>query len=78
LGDAGIPEPYFYVTAYPLPQALPKLQLPTGTTWHTEGFSGAVLLYQSLAQHADPGGYLLDLWNILLSEGRNHMLANST
>ena len=77
-GDASIPEPYFYVTAYPLPDALPKLSLPAGTTWHTEGFSGAVLLYRSLVQNADPNAYLLDLWNGLLSAGRNHMLANTT
>ena len=77
LGDASIPEPYFYVSAYPLPEAFPKLQLPTGTTWHSEGFSGAVLLYRSLVQNADPSSYLLDLWNGLLSACRNHMLTKT-
>jgi hypothetical protein len=78
LGDAGIPEPYFYVTAYPLPEAFPGLPLPAGTTWQTEGFSGAVLLYRSLVQHADPDTYLLNLWNGLLSAGREHMRADAT
>jgi hypothetical protein len=78
LGDEGIPEPYFYVTAYPLPEAFPGLPLPAGTAWRTEGFSGAVLLYRSLVQHADPDTYLLNLWNGLLSAGREHMRADAT
>ena len=77
-GDAGIPEPYFYVTAYPLPDAFSSLQLPTGTTWHSEGFSGALLLYRSLIENADPDGYLLHLWNSLLSAGREQLTTNAT
>jgi len=78
LGDEGIAEPYFYVTAYPLPDALPSLSLPHGATWQTEGFSGAVLLYRSLLQNADPQACLLDLWNGLLSAGREHMSSDAT
>lgn len=74
-GDAGIPEPYFYVTAYPLPDSFPSLSLPVGTEWKTEGFSGAVLLYKTLAESSDPTGYLQDLWTRLLSAGRVQMLA---
>ena len=77
-GDEGIPEPYFFVTAYPLPEAFSSLQLPAGTTWYTEGFSGAVLLYRTLTQNADQTAYLLNLWNSLLSAGREHMRANET
>jgi len=77
-GDDGIPEPYFYVTAYPLPDAFPGLQLPAGTRWHSEGFSGAVLRYSSVIKHSDPEGYLLDLWGGLLSAGREHMLENTS
>ena len=72
-GDEGIPEPYFYVTAYPLPDALPALELPDGTEWRSEGFSGAVLLYRNLIHSADPNVYLSRLWNDLLSAGREHM-----
>ena len=32
LGDEGIPEPYFYVTAYPLADAFADLDLPAGAT----------------------------------------------
>jgi hypothetical protein len=77
-GDAGIPEPYFYVTAYPLPDVFPTLQLPAGTSWQNEGFSGAVLLYQSLLKDSGPTSYLINLWNTLLSAGRKHLLENQT
>ncbi len=77
-GDTTIAEPYFYITAYSLPEAFPTLKSPTDTIWHTEGFSGAVLPYRSLVQSADPNGYLLDLWNNLLSAGRTQMIANTT
>ncbi len=75
-GDEGIPEPYFYVTAYPLPDALPALELPDGTEWRSEGFSGAVLLYRNLIHSADPNVYLSRLWNDLLSAGREHMTSS--
>jgi hypothetical protein len=73
-GDDAIPEPYFYVTAYPLPGAFPSLPLPAGTTWQSEGFSGAVLLYKSLVKSTDPKSYLVSLWTHLLSAGCEHML----
>ena len=72
-GDAGIAEPYFCITAYPLPDAFSSLHLPTGTTWHSEGFSGALFLYRSLIENDDPNGYLVRLWNSLLSAGREHL-----
>lgn len=77
LGDQLISEPYFYITAYPLPEAFPDHHLPAGTTWYAEGFSGAVLPYRSLLENEDPSGYLLDLWNGLLCAGRRHMTANT-
>ena len=72
-GDEGIPEPYFYVTAYPLPKAFADMKLPPGTQWQSAGFSGAVLLYKTLLQSSDPYGYLLDLWEELLAAGRAEM-----
>jgi len=74
-GDAGIPEPYFYVSAYPQPDAFPDLELPTGTTWHADGFSGAVVTYETVAAQDDGSAYLLGLWRTLLNAGRIHMLA---
>ena len=74
LGDAGIAEPYIYITAYPLPDAFPDMVLPTGATWHTEGFKGIVLPYESLLTNERPGDFLLGLFNTALAEGRKHML----
>jgi hypothetical protein len=72
-GDESIPEPYFYITAYPLPDAFPGLSLPAGTKWHTEGFSGAVLPYRSLLENTNPADYLVELWNDLLTAARKHI-----
>lgn len=76
-GDEGIPEPYVYVTAYPLPDALPKVVLPAGAAWRSDGFSGAVLLYKDLIAATDPADYLMDVWTRLLTAGRKHLCANN-
>ncbi len=73
-GDSGINEPYLYVTAYPLPDALPHVELPSGTAWQSEGFSGAVLFYKELAAKDDPAAYLQDIWSTLLSAGQTHLV----
>ena len=75
-GDESFAEPYFYVTAYPLPDALPNVQLPAGTTWKSEGFSGAVLLYKDLVEVSDPAAYLQELWSTLLDAGQTHLATN--
>lgn len=75
-GDEGIEEPYFYVTAYPLPSALPTVELPPGTTWLSEGFNGAVLLYKDLVAMNDPVAYLQELWSTLLAAGQTHLATN--
>ena len=58
-GDAGIPEPYFYVTAYPKPDGFAGSPLPAGATWQTKGWTGAVLRYAELLKQDDPTGQLL-------------------
>jgi hypothetical protein len=78
LGDEGIPEPYFYITAYPLPDAFPDLDLPAGATWHTQGFNGVVLRYETLLTSQDPQAELVGLWEFLVSAGREHMLERTT
>jgi hypothetical protein len=76
-GDAGIPEPYFYVTAYPSPDEFSALELPQGTQWQSEGFTGAVLTYRRLLEEADPSAYLLRLWNRLQSGGERYLMDHS-
>ena len=39
--------------------------------------SGAVLLYRALVATSDPAGYLRELWNVLLQEGREHLSGDS-
>jgi hypothetical protein len=77
-GDDGIPEPYFYVTAYPSPEGFSKIELPHGTDWKSEGFSGAVLTYQRLLEEVEPTEYLLSLWNTLLAGGNKYLLNQSS
>jgi len=60
-GDEFITEAYFYVTAYPLPEAFNHIQMPGGTDWCTEGFTGAVARYRTLRESEDPEGCLLNL-----------------
>ncbi len=73
-GDETIAEAYFYVTAYPLPDTLPELQLPVGVKWLSDGFSGAILRYDDLVSNADPTDFLIRFWSLLLSVGRQGML----
>ena len=73
-GDDSIAVPYLYITAYPLPDALPDIALPTDTVWKSDGFNGAVLRYSDLVAKPNPSAYLQDLWATLLEEGRNHFL----
>lgn len=58
-GDAGIPEPYFYATAYPTPAGWTAAPLPAGARWHASSFTGAVLPYRVLTETADPTQTLL-------------------
>jgi hypothetical protein len=73
-GDAGIPEPYFFATAYPLPPALPSTPLPPGVRWHTQGWQGAVLAYAHVAEAADGVDQLLSYWRTLQRAGARLML----
>ena len=76
-GDQGIPEPYFYITAYPAEGTFATHVLPDGVQWHTEGFTGAVLLYRQLLTEANPYEFLIDFWKSLLVVGKSSLTANS-
>ncbi len=73
-GDSAIPEPYFYITAYPLPESFSSLALPEKTSWYTESFSGAVLLYQDLINESDPDNYLQQLWAMMFKAGHETLM----
>ena len=72
-GDEGIPEPYFYITAYPMPAGLTETQLPPDAQWLTEGFMGAVMMYAALVDTNNPGEKLLDFWRTVHKSGSQLM-----
>lgn len=72
-GDEGIPEPYLYITAYPLPAGLVGSPLPDGAYWHTRGWNGAVMLYKTLVASPKPDAFLLDLWRTVQRRGAELM-----
>lgn len=73
LGDAAIPEPYCYITAYPTPDGFVNSALPKGATWHTKGWNGALLPYKTLAASPDPNALLLDYWRTTQQRGAELM-----
>lgn len=77
-GDGGIPEPYFYVTAYPSPSTFPHLALPGDAFWEHTSFSGAVLRYRHLVEAEDPHAVLLEFLHCLLDYGREHVLEQAS
>ncbi len=72
-GDTVIPDPYFYITAYPLPDGLLESPLPEEATWHTEGFQGAVLRYDSLVKADNPAEKLLNFLRTVQQAGASLM-----
>ncbi len=77
-GDAGIEEPYFYITAYPFPDGMLKVPLPGKARWQAEGFKGAVVSWKAVAKASDPTDALLSLWTRLLDAGRTAFLNNAS
>ncbi len=59
-GDESIPDSYFYATAYPQPESLTEQPLPDGAVWHTAGFTGAVMMYETLVTAPGPEQRLLE------------------
>jgi hypothetical protein len=61
-GDGGMPEPYFYATAYPVPEGFVGLALPADAAWNATGWPGAVMKYEALLSAPDPEAKLLDFF----------------
>jgi hypothetical protein len=72
-GDASVPEPYFYATAYPLPPMLPGTAWPQDVRWHSLGWNGAVMPYAALVGAADPDGKLLSFLRTAQQAGSSLM-----
>lgn len=72
-GDEAISAPYFYISAYPLPEKLKETELPPDVSWHTEGWEGALLMYDTLVENQDPRGVLLTYMQTLFEAGKTLM-----
>lgn len=73
-GDEAMPEPYFYITAYPLPDGLATMSLPEGAVWHTERWQGALMPYEEIVGVARGEEKLLNFLRGVQVEGAKLML----
>jgi hypothetical protein len=72
-GDESIPEPYFYITAYPTPEGLTNTPLPDGAYWLTEGFTGAILPYHAITDSPNPDEKILTYLRTVQQAGADLM-----
>jgi hypothetical protein len=72
-GDDGIPEPYFYITAYPAPAELFRTALPKDSYWHSASFQGAVLPYEAVRRSANPADKILEFLQTVQQAGERLM-----
>jgi len=73
-GDEGIPDAYFYITAYPWPEEMSEASLPSPARWHTESWKGALLMYADVAAAPDPAALLNAFLRAAHSAGETLML----
>lgn len=59
-GSAGLPRPYVYAYASPMPDGLLGAPLPSLARWHTEGWTGVVIDYDQLVARDFPDEDLLE------------------
>ncbi len=59
-GSAGLPRPYVYAYAHPMPDGLVGAPLPSLARWHTQGWTGVVIDYDQLVTRDFPDTDLLD------------------
>lgn len=72
-GDQGVPEPYFYATAYPWPAGITARPLPPGSAWHTSGWNGALYPYAALVESGRDGEHLLNFLRAAFLAGSSLM-----
>ena len=68
-GDDSIPDPYFYVTAYPIPNGFPNFDMPRGVKWFNESFQGGVMMYEDYINSTDPEFALLNYFRTFQKAG---------
>ena len=68
-GDESIDEPYFYITAYPVPDGFTNTRLTGDAYWLTEGFTGAIMPYAALVDSGNADQKLLDFFRTVQHAG---------
>ena len=72
-GDDGIPDAYFYITAYPIPEGFPNFDMLEGARWNTSGFQGGVMMYDTFANSNNPQEKLLSYFRTFQKAGAQIM-----
>lgn len=72
-GDDTIKDAYFYILPYPVPPGFPNFKLPEGARWNTKGFTGGVLMYESLLKSENPEEMLLNYFRTFQKAGSKLM-----
>ena len=72
-GDNTIPDAYFYITAYPVPEGLKYLQISEDARWNTDGFQGDVMMYESFKGASNPEEKLLNYFRTFQNAGAELM-----
>jgi hypothetical protein len=68
-GDESIPDPYFYITAYPIPPGFPNFEMPRGATWNTSGYDGGLMMYEDYINSKDPEVTLINYFRTFQKAG---------
>jgi hypothetical protein len=68
-GDDSIPDPYFYITAYPTPRDFPNFEMPQGVIWNTNGYNGGLMMYEDYLNSKDPEVTLLNYFRTFQKAG---------
>ena len=68
-GDDTVPDAYFYITAYPVPDGLQNLQISDDARWNSDGFQGGVMMYKEFATANNPEEKLLNYFRTFHNAG---------
>jgi hypothetical protein len=60
-GSSGLPRPYVYAYAHPLPKGCAPPSLPSPAVWHTQGWTGVVLPYDEFREQSNVSAYLVEM-----------------
>jgi len=71
-GDEGDAQPYFYANPWPFDESFRSIELPSGASWHGEGWSGGFLPYSAVV---DGGEGLLINFMQAVFEGTREALS---